>query len=92
MEPAERKPDGPRSEAAVPEQPDSKGVDPQEIEHQSGQQPTAYQPIVEPVSSEELNAWRRGFTPQAEIWNGRLAMLGLAVGLSVLLIARLSHL
>jgi hypothetical protein len=43
------------------------------------------------VSSEELNAWRRGFTPQAEIWNGRLAMLGLAVGLTVLLIARLSH-
>jgi hypothetical protein len=43
------------------------------------------------VSSEELNAWRRGFTPQAEIWNGRLAMLGLAVGLTVLLIARISH-
>jgi hypothetical protein len=40
-----------------------------------------------PVSPRELNAWRRGFTPQAEIWNGRLAMLGLAV----LLIARLSH-
>ena len=49
------------------------------------------EPLVEPVSSEELNAWRRGFTPQAEIWNGRLAMLGLAVGLTVLLIARLSH-
>jgi hypothetical protein len=44
-----------------------------------------------PVSPRELNAWRRGFTPQAEIWNGRLAMLGLAVGLTVLLIARLSH-
>jgi hypothetical protein len=49
------------------------------------------EPLVEPVSSEELNAWRRGFTPQAEIWNGRLAMLGLAVGLTVLLIARISH-
>jgi hypothetical protein len=36
------------------------------------------------------NAWRRGFTPQAEIWNGRLAMLGLSVGLSVLLIERLA--
>jgi hypothetical protein len=42
------------------------------------------------VSKQELNAWRRGFTPQAEIWNGRLAMLGLSVGLTVLLIARLS--
>jgi hypothetical protein len=25
---------------------------------------------------EDRNAWRWGFTPQAEIWNGRLAMLG----------------
>lgn len=25
---------------------------------------------------EERNAWRWGFTPQAEIWNGRLAMIG----------------
>ena len=47
-------------------------------------------PTVEPVSQEELNAWRRGFTPQAEIWNGRLAMLGLSVGLGVLLLARLA--
>ncbi|MFY8148585.1 MAG: high light inducible protein [Prochlorococcaceae cyanobacterium] len=45
---------------------------------------------AEPVGREELNAWRRGFTPQAEIWNGRLAMLGLSVGLSVLLISRLA--
>jgi hypothetical protein len=45
---------------------------------------------VEEVSQEELNAWRRGFTPQAEIWNGRLAMLGLSVGLGVLLVARLA--
>ena len=44
----------------------------------------------EPVSATELNAWRRGFTPQAEIWNGRLAMVGLSVGLSVLLMARLA--
>lgn len=44
----------------------------------------------EPVAPTELNAWRRGFTPQAEIWNGRLAMLGLSVGLSVLLLARLA--
>jgi hypothetical protein len=50
-------------------------------------------PVVEQetVSPTELNAWRRGFTPQAEIWNGRLAMLGLSVGLSVLLIARLAN-
>jgi hypothetical protein len=44
-----------------------------------------------PVSQKELNAWRRGFTPQAEIWNGRLAMLGLSVGLTVLIVARLAH-
>ena len=43
----------------------------------------------EPVTQDELNAWRRGFTPQAEIWNGRLAMLGLSMGLGVLLLARL---
>ena len=47
-------------------------------------------PMVEPVSQQELNAWRRGFTPQAEIWNGRLAMLGLSVGIGVLLLARLA--
>ena len=44
--------------------------------------------IIE-VGSEEINAWKRGFTPQAEIWNGRLAMLGLSVGLGVLLLSRL---
>ena len=32
---------------------------------------------IESVSKTELNAWRRGFTPQAEIWNGRMAILGL---------------
>ena len=45
--------------------------------------------VVE-AAPEELNQWKRGFTPQAEIWNGRLAMLGLSLGLGVLLIARLS--
>ena len=39
---------------------------------------------AEPVSSEELNAWRRGFTPQAEIWNGRMAMAGLSIGITVM--------
>ncbi len=31
--------------------------------------------INAPVT-EDRNAWRWGFTPQAEIWNGRLAMIG----------------
>jgi len=44
--------------------------------------------IIE-VGPEEINAWKRGFTPQAEIWNGRLAMLGLSIGLGVLLFGRL---
>ena len=51
------------------------------------QMPAEQAPI--PVSQEELNSWRRGFTPQAEIWNGRLAMLGLSVGIGVLLLVRL---
>ena len=42
--------------------------------------------VVEPVGSDELNAWKRGFTPQAEIWNGRLAMIGLSAGLAVVLL------
>ncbi|MCT0199861.1 high light inducible protein [Synechococcus sp. CS-1325] len=41
------------------------------------------------VGPDELNAWRRGFTPQAEIWNGRLAMLGLSLGIAALLLIRL---
>ncbi len=44
--------------------------------------------VVE-VGPDEINAWKRGFTPQAEIWNGRLAMVGLSVGLGVLLLSRL---
>jgi hypothetical protein len=47
------------------------------------------QEVVE-AAPEELNQWKRGFTPQAEIWNGRMAMVGLSVGLTVLVIARLS--
>ena len=46
--------------------------------------------VVEQVDSGELNAWRRGFTPQAEIWNGRLAMLGLSIALGILFVIRLS--
>lgn len=39
-----------------------------------------------PVAPEELNAWKRGFTPQAEIWNGRLAMIGISAGIAVVLL------
>ena len=35
-------------------------------------------PITNP---EERNAWKSGFTPQAEIWNGRLAMIGFIAAL-----------
>ena len=38
----------------------------------------------EPVSNRELNSWRRGFTYQAEIWNGRMAIAGLFL-LSIIL-------
>jgi hypothetical protein len=31
--------------------------------------------VTAPVN-ENRNAWRWGFTPQAEVWNGRLAMIG----------------
>jgi hypothetical protein len=34
------------------------------------------------VIESDRNSWRWGFTPQAEIWNGRLAMIGfLAIAL-----------
>ena len=35
--------------------------------------------VFQPVSRGELNEWRRGFTPQAEIWNGRMAMFAILV-------------
>ena len=54
-----------------------------------GTDPAAASLNTEPVSPAELNSWRRGFTPQAEIWNGRLAMLGLSIGLTLLLLGRL---
>ena len=37
------------------------------------------------ASSSELNSWKRGFTPQAEIWNGRMAIAGLVIMLTILL-------
>ena len=57
---------------------------------QSAPEPSDLAQDVVEAAPEELNQWKRGFTPQAEIWNGRMAMLGLSVGLSVLLIAHLT--
>lgn len=36
---------------------------------------------VIPAVNADRNAWRWGFTPQAEIWNGRFAMLGFIAAL-----------
>ena len=41
------------------------------------------------ASSSELNSWKRGFTPQAEIWNGRMAIAGLIIMLVILLVSNL---
>ena len=51
-------------------------------------QPETRPDAQEPVEADELNAWKRGFTPQAEIWNGRLAMIGLSAGIAVVLLVR----
>ena len=40
------------------------------------------------VDKKELNLWKRGFTPQAEIWNGRMATIG--IGIILLIIALIS--
>ena len=39
------------------------------------------------ASPSELNSWKRGFTPQAEIWNGRIATAGLIIILTTLLVS-----
>ena len=41
------------------------------------------------ASSNELNSWKRGFTPQAKIWNGRMAIAGLIIALTILLASNL---
>ena len=41
------------------------------------------------VDKQELNLWKRGFTPQAEIWNGRMATVG--IGIIFLVIALISQ-
>lgn len=35
----------------------------------------------------DRNSWRWGFTPQAEIWNGRIAMVGLLLATIIEMIA-----
>ena len=40
------------------------------------------------VDYRELNLWKRGFTPQAEIWNGRMATIG--IGIIFIIIALIS--
>ena len=44
---------------------------------------------IRPASSSELNSWKRGFTPQAEIWNGRIAIAGLIITLAILMASNL---
>ena len=41
------------------------------------------------VDKKELNLWKRGFTPQAEIWNGRMATIG--IGVIFIIIALISQ-
>ena len=41
------------------------------------------------VDKQELNLWKRGFTPQAEIWNGRMATIG--IGIILIFIALISQ-
>tara|TARA_A100000164_G_scaffold349437_1_gene352374 strand:- start:227 stop:409 length:183 start_codon:yes stop_codon:yes gene_type:complete len=36
------------------------------------------------VGKQELNSWKRGFTPQAEIWNGRMATIGIGIILIII--------
>lgn len=33
------------------------------------------------MDAKDRNTWRWGFTPQAEIWNGRFAMIGFIAAL-----------
>ena len=41
------------------------------------------------VDKKELNLWKRGFTPQAEIWNGRMATIG--IGIILIIVALISQ-
>ena len=44
---------------------------------------------IRAASSSELNSWKRGFTPQAEIWNGRMAIAGLIILIIIFLVSNL---
>jgi hypothetical protein len=37
--------------------------------------------LLEKISANDRNAWQWGFTPQAEVWNGRFAMIGFVAAL-----------
>jgi Chlorophyll A-B binding protein len=37
--------------------------------------------ITKDIVNSDRNAWIWGFTPQAEVWNGRLAMIGFAAAI-----------
>jgi hypothetical protein len=39
------------------------------------------------MNNEKRNAWDFGFTPGAENWNGRLAMIGFATALIIELVS-----
>ena len=48
--------------------------------------PKDLQDLKKIVDKEELNLWKRGFTPQAEIWNGRMATIGIGIILIIILL------
>jgi hypothetical protein len=37
--------------------------------------------VTTQVTDADRNAWKFGFTPQAEVWNGRFAMIGFVAAL-----------
>ncbi len=41
------------------------------------------QRVTTAIALEDRNAWKFGFTPQAELWNGRFAMIGFVAALAV---------
>jgi len=44
-------------------------------------------PQAEAAEAIQRNAWLTGFTPQAELWNGRLAMIGFVSAIAIELFA-----
>lgn len=43
---------------------------------ESSPQPTSLNPVTPAYNGKDRNAFLFGFNPQAELWNGRLAMIG----------------